>query len=323
MMVDCVFGWWTIDFSWTTLSLKGIVDKLHCLTLAVVGKSSHLTVVICFEPNEFVSGSIHIVLNMKMMLWFDEPVSESSANIRSHDTQHQQLAAWFSLNSTIIIGVNVQLGSWHWRSQSHRCCCICPGIQSQLHANKTKILLESQWHAMAKPVTIGIMNQLSPWQHNTPQWQQIQLNASSSPLWQLSSQQNLRIEAATLGQHCQLPHCQMFNDIDWLIFYFLTIDVNDINLNLSSIFSKTLTFNILFWQNLPHKVDGLSNGFVQPKYRSKQVQKWRGNATWTVALSDKFKKLPRHDGDQNKLELGPGQRLAGRTSVSECQIFCH
>ena len=29
------------------------------------------------------------------------------------------------------------------------------------------------------------------------------------------------------------------------------------------------------------------------------------------------------DSDPNKLELGLGQRLAGRTSVSECPIVCH
>ena len=92
--------------------------------------------------------------------WICGLMSQSVSQVRIF-TVHQQLQhdCWFFTEFNLL-GVNVQLGSWHWRSHSHRCCCICPAIQVTCNANY-------------KGKSMTMINQLIPWQHKSPQWQQI------------------------------------------------------------------------------------------------------------------------------------------------------
>ena len=175
-------------------------------------------------------------------------MSQSVSQVRIF-TVHQRLTSSMTVEFSLNIGVNVQLGSWHWRSQCHRRCCICPAIHSQLqrNANYKASVGKSVTNCNDKSVDF-VTAQLS--------------TVAANPLWHAPQQQNLKIEAVTLGQHCQLSDSDAI-DNNW----------ND-DMTVQH-FSKTLTFNgffmtfnVLFFQNLPHKVNGLSNGLVQPKYRT-------------------------------------------------------
>ena len=121
--------------------------------------------------------------------WICGLMSQSVSQVRIF-TVHQQLQwqhdCWIFTEFNLL-GVNLQLGSWHWRSHSHRCCCICPAIQVTCHANYKGNDNDKSVDSVTAQVS----------------------TVAANPPWHAPQQQNLRIEAATLGQH-QLPGCHIF-----------------------------------------------------------------------------------------------------------------
>ena len=151
----------------TPRNLKGVVFITLFDTGSTICQVIWQSVVICFESIKFVSGSLTSCWTCSVT----DLMSQSVSQVRIF-TLHQRLTSSMTVEFSLNIGVNVQLGSWHWRSQCHRRCCICPAMHSQLQRNANykasvmKIYHESQWQ-------IVMINQLISWQHNSPQWQQI------------------------------------------------------------------------------------------------------------------------------------------------------
>ena len=74
-------------------------------------------------------------------------------------------------------------------------------------------------------------------------------------------------------------------------------------------FSKTLTFNILLRQNLPHQDNSLSNGLVQPKSASLDID--------TDSDSDSEWQVQKTGSDSHRGQDNDGTE----EPQSECQIY--
>ena len=201
--------------------------------------SSHLTVVICFE--HLTVGHWH---HVEYVVWW------ASQWVKCEYSQcinncSGSMTVEFSLNSIY----SASTFSWD------------PDIGDPTVTGVVAFVLPYKLHAMQITKAMTMINQLIPWQHKSPQWQQIL--------------HGMLHNSRTSG--LKQPHLGNVKYPDAIFF-----DNRPSNKKWHFNFSKTLTFNVLFSQNLPHKVNGLSNGLVQPKYRRKQWHVQKASVALTV-----------------------------------------